>query len=60
MEKLLYAKDEKVVNPPQRPTVKKIRHSGDKFPPLSENAYIIPIIRQPVILATNVPHGKVP
>jgi hypothetical protein len=32
-----YAKEEKVVNPPQKPVVRKMRHSGESQPNWSAN-----------------------
>jgi hypothetical protein len=46
------------VNPPQNPTVRKSFQPGDRRELLSENPYINPINRQPVILTKNVPIGN--
>ena len=49
---------EKVVNPPQRTTVRKMRHSGVSKLPLSESPYNMPIRKLPRIFTVKVPHGK--
>jgi hypothetical protein len=52
------AKVEKVVKPPQNPTVRNIFHPGVRSELLSENPYINPISKQPVIFTTKVPKGN--
>ncbi len=52
------AKVEKVVNPPQKPTVRNIFHPGVKREVLSEKPYINPMSRHPEILTKKVPKGK--
>jgi hypothetical protein len=53
-----FANEEKVVKPPQNPTVRNIRHSVDKYAERSNIPYKTPMIKQPVILTRNVPQGK--
>jgi hypothetical protein len=50
--------EEKVVNPPQIPTVRKSRRSAERKSPFSEMPMMIPISRHPVILMIRVGHGK--
>lgn len=52
------AKVEKVVNPPQKPTVRKIRHSSLIRLVLSVIPKINPINRHPSRLTAIVPNGK--
>jgi hypothetical protein len=49
------AKVEKVVNPPQNPTVRNILHSEFIISPFSDNPKKIPISKQPKILTKKVP-----
>jgi hypothetical protein len=52
------AKVEKVVNPPQNPTVRKIRHSSEIIFVLSEIPKINPISKHPNKLTAMVPNGN--
>jgi hypothetical protein len=45
--------DEKVVNPPQKPTIRNCRHAA-----LSMFEARIPIAKHPITLMDSVPHGK--
>lgn len=51
-------KDENVVNPPQKPTTRNMRHSGETSPLRSKIPKRIPIRRHPVILTMKVPKGN--
>ena len=53
-----FAKVEKVVNPPQNPTVRKIRHSSEIIFVLSEIPKINPISKHPNKLTAMVPNGN--
>lgn len=53
-------KVEKVVKPPKRPVSKKRVNSGVIKLCFSARLAIIPIKKQPSILATNVPEGNCP
>jgi hypothetical protein len=53
-----FAKVEKVVNPPQNPTVRKIRHSSERIFVLSDMPKINPIIKQPNKFTAMVPNGN--
>lgn len=53
------ANDEKVVRPPQKPVMRKIFIVGEMTPLFSASEKNIPIKKQPTILTTNVPNGKV-
>jgi hypothetical protein len=50
-------KDEKVVNPPQNPTIKKRRKLGDRISLLEEMPIKNPIIKLPMTLTVKVPNG---
>ena len=52
------AKVEKVVNPPQKPTARNIFHPEVITELLSENPYISPIKKHPVIFTKKVPKGN--
>jgi len=52
------ANAENVVNPPQKPTVKKSRHSLLKKFPFSEIPKISPIKKHPTTFTTKVPKGN--
>jgi hypothetical protein len=52
------AKAEKVVNPPQNPTVRNNRHSEEIKLPFSAIPYIMPINKLPKMFTTKVPYGK--
>lgn len=56
--KASFEKEEKVVNPPQNPTVRNNLHSGDIKLPFSEMPKKIPINKLPRMFTRNVPHGK--
>jgi hypothetical protein len=49
---------EEVANPPQTPTVRKIRHSGDMIFPFSERPKRIPITKLPIMFTVKVPMEK--
>lgn len=49
--------DEKVVNPPHIPTIKKSRHSAESNILLSEIPVKNPIIKLPAIFTARVPTG---
>ena len=53
-----FEKVEKVVNPPQIPTVKKSRHSDDIINPFSKMPRKIPIRKLPEMLIIRVPQGN--
>ena len=56
--KLSFANVEKVVNPPQNPTVRNNCHELPSFDVLLNNPNNNPIIRQPARLTNSVAHGK--
>lgn len=56
--KLSFANVEKVVNPPQNPTVRNNCHELPSFDVLLNNPNHNPIIRQPARLTNSVAHGK--
>jgi hypothetical protein len=58
MARFSFAKVEKVVNPPQNPTVRNIFQPGENKESLSDSPYINPIRKQPEILTKKVPKGK--
>lgn len=53
-----FMKVEKVVNPPQKPTVRNSLMEGDSQSSFSDSARKKPMSRQPPILQINVPSGK--
>ena len=55
---LSYENVENVVNPPQKPVVRKMRHSGVSRLPFSESAKRTPIRKQPTMFTVKVPSGK--
>jgi hypothetical protein len=50
--------EEKVVNPPQSPVVRKSNTEGDRLPVLPYSAYNKPIRKLPDIFTANVAIGK--
>jgi hypothetical protein len=52
-----FVNDEKVVNPPHNPTIKKRRHSVVRIVLLSDIPVRNPMMKLPVILTSRVPNG---
>ena len=52
------ANDEKVVNPPQKPVIRKTFIDGEMTWVFSGRLKKMPITKLPIILTANVPHGN--
>ena len=52
------ANDEKVVNPPQKPVIRKTFIDGEMTWVFSARPKKMPITKLPIILTANVPHGN--
>ena len=57
--KASFEREENVVNPPQTPIVRNIRHSGDIIFPLSDMPKNMPTRKLPIILTKKVAQGKI-
>jgi hypothetical protein len=51
---------EKVVKPPQKPTMSSRENTGERFWKRLVRPHRMPINRQPTMFTENVPHGKPP